>query len=183
MDQESVAETQNESGTQTESQQDNGTVGKVEDLPSWAQSLVKELRTEAAANRKAKKEAESAAQAAKEKELEEQQAWQKLAQERQAKLTELEKAVADSQVLTEKVSKYESMLKANLDAQMKSLPDVFKPLLAKLDLTEQMEWLSANADKLNISALPAAPKASGQMSEANKEEARERQKQFTISNF
>jgi hypothetical protein len=183
MDQESETETLQPPGADVDSQQDNGTAGKVDELPSWAQELVKSLRSEAAANRKAKKDAESATVAAKEKELAEQNAWKELADQRQAKLAELEAKTGQIEPLTEKLGRYEAMLYAQVESQLKAVPDMFKPLLAKLDLTERIEWLVENAEKLSIVGVPTTPRPAGQMNEAGREEARKRQAQFFHSNF
>lgn len=181
--QEPKADTPQTPGAEADSHQDNGTVGKVEALPQWAQQLVKELRSESAANRKAKRDAETAAQAQKEKELAEQQAWKELADQRQAKLTELESIAANAAALTEKLGKYEQMLAKQVESQLKAVPDMFKPLLEKLDLTERMEWLSANAEKLSISGVPQTQKPAGQMNAIDKEAARQRAKQNFHSSF
>lgn len=182
--QEPVAAEQPASGTQAESQQQNGTVGKVEELPQWAQELVKGLRSEAAANRKAKSDAEKAAQAAREKELAEQNAWKELAEQRQQQLAKLESQAASADSLTEKLTKYEALLSTTVKAQLDKVPEPFKPLLAKLDIIEQMEWIATNGEKLGtVAGVPPTPRASGAMSETNREEARKAQERFTRSIF
>jgi len=67
------------------SQQDQSQAGSVDELPDWAQRLVKELRSENASHRKAKRQAETEAEAAARKAAEEQGKFKELYEKELAK--------------------------------------------------------------------------------------------------
>jgi len=81
-----------------------GAPGRVEELPEWAQGLVKELRKENAARRKAEEEATKAAQAAQEADLAQRQEWQTLAEKRKAELEALQPKAAAYEALAAELS-------------------------------------------------------------------------------
>lgn len=145
--------------------------------------IVKERLDKAA--KKSEEAQKKAAEEAAAKTLTEQGEYKTLAEQRAQRIAELEAESAKGSEVAARLEKYESALKATVDNQLKALPDHLKPLLAKLDLTEQMEWLSANAEKVtaNVAGVPETPKASGQISEAKKAEAQQRQGQYTKSIF
>lgn len=116
-------------------------------LPAWAQALIKELRGEAAQNRQRAKAEETAKRAAEEERLKAQGEWQKLADERAARVTELEPKAALAEALLERVSKQNA-------ARIAAVPEAMRTLIpANYDAVQLSEWLDANLDKL------AAPKA------------------------
>lgn len=69
----------------------------IDALPDWAQKEIRELRKESAARRKAQREAEEAQRQAQEEQLAQQQEWQKLAEQRQARIAELESQYNEAQ--------------------------------------------------------------------------------------
>ena len=92
---------------------------------------------------KAKKDAE-------EKELTEKQEFKTLAEKR---LTEIETLKGEITTLTdakEQGEKYKAALEAHLKAQTEKLPAHIKTLLSKLDVLEQMEYLTKNAKDLGV---------------------------------
>jgi hypothetical protein len=129
----------------TESASDAGRVVEsaqtVDSLPDWAQGLISELRSENAGHRKAKKAAEQAAQKAEEERLAKQEEWQQLAEQRQARISELEP-------LSEDVERYKGAVEGLLEAQRKGLPDYVIALLDRLDPVDQLQWIAENGDKM-----------------------------------
>ena len=83
-------------GDLSELQQDQGQAGGVDNLPEWAQKLIKELRGESAAHRKAKKEAETAAELAARQAAEEQGKFKELYEQ---EMDKREKAEAETKRL------------------------------------------------------------------------------------
>jgi hypothetical protein len=119
-------------------------VEEVDKLPAWAQKLVKDLRKEAAGNRKAKADAEAAAKAESEKKLLDEKKYQELAEKREKELENIKQ-----------------QLKAKeLDEQRRTialkvgLPEQF----AKRIAGETPEEMQEDA-KTMLEALPAKPGA------------------------
>lgn len=150
---------------------------KVDELPVNVQSLIKSLRSEAANYRKAQKDAEATAAKAAEEKLASLQEWETLAKQRQERIATLEATVGQVEQLSEKVTRYEAILKANIDAQVKSIPSQFKPLFDKLDLSEQLQWLTDNAATLQRNdGPPPTPRANAAPTEAQVKERQEKTK-------
>lgn len=106
---------------------------------------------------KATKAAEKARAEAEAKALAEQGDFKALS-ERQAKhIAELETQAADLAAAQAQLAKYEKALKTNLAAQLAGVPEHIQTLLNRMDVTEQMEWIAANQDKLKPASAPAAP--------------------------
>lgn len=102
--------------------------------------------------RKAREEAEAKA-------LEEGAQWQKLAEKRQAQIAELEKRVAELEMVEKTASRYGKAIEAQLAAQLADVPEHIQALLTRMDPVERLEWLAANGDKLKAPAAnpPATP--------------------------
>lgn len=113
-----------------------GAAGKVEELPDWAQSIIKELRGENAKRRKAEQEQAAAAAKAEEERLAQQNEWQKLAEQRQARIAELEP-------LTERTAKLEALLAQQLASAIKDWPAELKQLDPGdgADLLARLDWM------------------------------------------
>lgn len=148
------------------------TTGTVEELPPWAQSMIKELRTENASRRKAVTEAEKAAALAAEKQLEQQAEWKTLAEQRAAKVQELEP-------LQGKLAAYEKLLGTQLDAELKAWPkEVLELAPANADMLTRLEWVARSrplAEKL-MATPPAngngpGPKPAGQAGQKVQDDA------------
>ena len=92
---------------------------------------------------KAKKEAED-------KELQEKQEFKTLAEKRQAEITDLKKMIDDLTAAQGQSEKYKTALEKSLQAQTEKLPKHIKSLLAKMDVLEQMAYLTENAKDLGV---------------------------------
>ena len=106
------------------------------------------------------------------KRLKEQGEWQTLAEQRGAKLAELEPAYADTAT---KLQRYEAALTVQVSALRKDMPKHLSPLLDKLDLAEQLEWLAENREQIappKPNGVPVTPRASGSTDAATQAEAR-----------
>ena len=114
--------------------------------------LAREEKKRDEATRKAKEEAEAKA-------LEEQKEFQKLAEKQKGQIADLEKKIGEFEPLNEKVKRFEAALTKFRDAQLGEVPEHLKPLLEKLDVVDQIEWLAANKEKLKTtpSNVPPTP--------------------------
>lgn len=92
---------------------------------------------------KAKKEAED-------KELEKKQEFQTLAENRLKEIETLKQSNADLTTAKEQGEKYKAALEKSLQAQTEKLPKHIKALLSKMDVLEQMEYLTENAKDLGV---------------------------------
>lgn len=143
---------------------------------------VKKLRAEAAAHRvrvreleAAEQERTKAQQAEAEKRMAEQQKFQELAEKRAA---ERDDATKQAETLQERVTRQEEALQALYDGRKEAVPEMYRPLLEKLDLVERLEWIAANEDVLTTAkakpnGIPATPAARGK-GELSPEERRRR---------
>ena len=109
------------------------------------------------ASKKAEKDAEKLKSEAEEKALAEQKKFETLAEKRQTRITELEGEAATLKAEGEKTKRYEAALTKYRDAEAVSVPDHLKPLLEKLDVVEQIEWLAANKATLIAQPDPKKP--------------------------
>lgn len=123
--------------------------------------IVKERLERAEA--KAQSKAQKAREEAEAKALEENQEFQKLAEQRAAKVSELE---ASSATLTERVEtvtaeneRYKGALDSILKAQREGIDDGVIALLDKLDPVDQLEWIASNPQASKVKGVPATPKA------------------------
>jgi hypothetical protein len=126
------------------------------------------------------KKAEQKAQKAREDVLAEMAAkngeWQQLAEQRAAKLTELEQQIATLDATTTKVQRYEQALAKQVEALRKDVPKHLAPLLDRLDVVEQLDWLANNRDVVapkQPNGVPATPRAQGGLDAATQAEARQ----------
>jgi chromosome segregation ATPase len=131
----------------------------VDALPDWAKSLFAELRAENAAHRKAKQKADEEAKAAEEQRLEAERKFEQLAQQRAARVAELEP-------IAERYNALAAKLTADLEAQIEKLPAEIKQMKpATADLDDLIDWAEKArqlAAKMQAAASPghgAAPKA------------------------
>lgn len=166
--------------------------GSGEDFETWLGAQPAEVKAKYEAHTKAlktaldaeresrkaieKKERELAKQQeeAEQKRLEEEKAWEKLAEDRKAKLTEAESKL---QALQEKLEKAEKALKAQVDQLRKNLPKHIITLLDRLELADQLEYIAANSEELLKKKAPGLPETpnpggSGELSDEQKQEAR-----------
>ena len=104
--------------------------------------------------RKLDADAQKAADAAKQAALAEQGEYKRLYEEAQTRLAEHE-AVATA------AERYQVALTSVLEQQRKGLPDYLVPLLDKMDVAEQLEYLAKNAYKLKPTPAPNLNGAGG----------------------
>lgn len=106
--------------------------------------------------------------------------WQQLAEQRAAKLAELESQVAGLDAATTRAQRYEQALAKQVEALRRDVPKHLVPLLDKLDVVEQLEWLAANRDAVapKANGVPATPRAQGGMDAAAQAEARQQAASF-----
>ena len=107
--------------------------------------------------------------------------WQQLAEQRAAKIAELESQAAALDATTTKAQRYEQALSKQVEVLRKDVPKHLLPLLEKLDVVEQLEWLAANRDAVapkQPNGVPATPRAQGGMDAAAQAEARQQAASF-----
>lgn len=111
--------------------------GKIEDLPTWAQSLVKELRDEAASRRLALKRQEDENAKATQARLAEEGKWKELAEARAAEAAKL----MPYQQRAEALEKIISESNARRIAQV---PEMLRPLIPNLPAEQLASYLDQN---------------------------------------
>ncbi len=124
------------------------------------------------AARKAEETQRKAEETAAANALKEQGEFKTLAEKHAIRISELEKQAEEIEAMKLKSAAYEELIKKQVEAQMKSLPEIFKSLLVRMTPTEQLDWLSANAEKLRVTGVPQTTKPSGAMGDAATEKAR-----------
>lgn len=87
--------------------------------------------------KEAKEKAESAA-------LAEQEKWKELSEKQEKRVAELEALVSELEPIKERAEKYEKSLLSFLKAEKEGLPDHILPLLDKLDVVDQLEYIAKN---------------------------------------
>lgn len=108
---------------------------------------------------KRERETAKATEDAEAKRLADQQKFAELAEQRQARISELEPQAQQAE-------RYEAALKKHLDAARQGLPGHITELLDQLDVAAQLEWISAHQAELSKPAtgtagVPATPRAAG----------------------
>jgi len=112
--------------------------GRIEDLAPWAQTYVRSLRNEAAANRKALTNAENAARQREQQALAEQGNFKTLAEQRALE-------VAGLTPYKERVDALEALIRAGNEARIKQVPEALRTMIpAKYAPEELSAWLDAN---------------------------------------
>jgi len=119
-----------EDGEEFDKERAMATIRKLRESEKTGKAALKELETIRAEKVKADEDA-----------LKKQGDWQKLAEDAQAKLKELEPHKA-------KAEKYEAALSKLLASQRKDLPAHVLKLLDKLDPAEQLEYIAENREAL-----------------------------------
>lgn len=181
---ETNAQTVDATGQPAESGQQNGGDGEGKQQPaiSFASEAEFQRRVDDMLRERLERErtkAEKAAQKAREDAQAEAAAkngeWQSLAEQRAAKLAELESQITGLESATTRAQRYEAALGQQVQALRKDLPKHLAPLLDKLDVVEQLEWLAANREQLatpRTTGVPATPRAQGGLDAAAQEDAR-----------
>lgn len=98
--------------------------------------------------KKAEGETEKARLKAEADALEKNQEWQKLAEQRQAKIDELEKQSVELQPFKDQAEKYKAALDGQLAELKKKLPKYLLPLIEKMDPVDAMAYITEHAEEL-----------------------------------
>ena len=105
--------------------------------------------------------------------LKEQEKFQELATEWETKATDLKPKFDASEA---ELAKVNEILGKYAEAQMESVPELYRDIVAKMPLVERLEWLTENIEKLGKTppkGVPATPKGTG-TGELTDEERRNR---------
>jgi len=138
-----------EDTTQEETQDDDETVAEnIDDLPSWAGTLIRELRSESKQRRLKNKELEEAHRKKEQERLEQQGEYKKLAEELTAELIEL-RPLKD---------KYQTRIEQDIEhnaAVIEAVPESLKSIIPTDYAPDKLrQWLDTNVQKLTQ---PTAP--------------------------
>ena len=101
--------------------------------------------------KKADDSAEKAKKKADEDALKANQEFQKLAEQRQTRIEELERSVNELNVIKEQAERYKTALDKQLKAMIEKLPKHILPLLEKMDPIEAMDYIGKHAKELGAS--------------------------------
>ncbi len=124
----------------------------VDDLPSWAQDMIRSLRDEAASRRVALKQHEAESRKREQQRLAEEGKWRELAESRADELSNLAP-------YRERAEKLESMLMDSNTQRIEQIPESMRTLIPSDYAPEQLaRWLDANLSHLTR---PTAPKLDG----------------------
>ncbi len=115
--------------------------GKVEDLPEFAQELIKKLRGENKERRLAVEQAEKERQRLETERLQEQGKFKELFEETSKRMPDLESKAAQTEA-------YEQWFKDTLAARLKAVPAHIRTLLEAQKPMDALRWLEDNASEL-----------------------------------
>lgn len=126
---------------------------KTKDEKSFSQAEVDQIIKERLerAQKKSESEAEKARKKAEEEALTKNNEFQKLAEQRQVRLDELEKGQSEFEAVKEQADKYKGALDKQLKVVKEKLPKHILPLLDKMDPIEAMDYIAKNAKDLGVS--------------------------------
>jgi len=128
--------------------------GKIEDLPHWAQVLVKELRDESAARRLALRKQEDEAAKATQARLADEGKWKELADARAAELAKVTPYQQRAETL-------EKMITENNLRVIQQIPEQMRTLVPQLPPEQLSAWLSANQALLTRKPAPETDAGAG----------------------
>jgi phage I-like protein len=124
----------------------------VDDLPSWAQDMIRGLRSEAAERRVALKKYEEESRKREQERLAEQGKWRELAESRASELSEL-------QPYKDRADTLETMIRDSNKSRIETIPEDMRALVPTDYAPEKLAgWLDANMSRLTK---PIAPKLDG----------------------
>lgn len=150
---------------------------------NFSRDYVQELRQEAAKYRtelkqlqEAEAERQKKAKEAEEKRLESQKEFETLAAERKQELEQANGTIEDYKGQLERQT---AVLTALYEARKTAVPEMYQPLLDKLDLVDRLQWIADNEAKLKpangANGIPATPVPKG-MGELTPEQKRAKAK-------
>ena len=124
----------------------------VDELPSWAQDMIRSLRSEAAERRVALKKYEEDSRRREQERLAEQGKWRELAESRASELNDL-------QPYKDRADTLETMIRESNKSRIESIPEDMQALVPTDYAPEKLAgWLDANLSRLTK---PTAPKLDG----------------------
>ncbi len=127
--------------------------------------------------KKSDEDSERVRRQAEEEALLKNQEFEKLANERKARLEEMQAQLDELLPLKDQVSKYRTAMEASIKAQVDKLPAPVKVLLEKLDPIEQAQYLAAHAKELNIEYEPVPKSETGDSAGKLSKDAEEKARQ------
>lgn len=168
-------------------QPQTGAAGRVEDLPDWAQRELKEARQEAQRYRNERKQVEEAQAKAEEDRLAQEAQWQKLADQRKAKVEELTpKAELADKLSALVLEQYTAEITAWPEQVRNMAPGDEADVLTKLDWMKRAKPLALQlmADKTPTPGNGPKPKPMGSAGSGQQEQrARTEQATWTRRQF
>ena len=124
----------------------------VDELPSWAQDMIRSLRSEAAERRVALKKYEEDSRKREQERLAEQGKWRELAESRASELSDL-------QPYKDRADTLETMIRESNKSRIETIPEDMRALVPTDYAPEKLAgWLDANMSRLTK---PIAPKLDG----------------------
>lgn len=129
--------------------------GSIDDLPSWAQDLIKTTRAEAAKYRVAKREAEEQARQREQARLAEEGKWKELAEQRSQSLAELEPYKEYAQTT-------EAFIREMNQRRLEQIPESFRGLVPEdYEPVKLAKWLETNWHALQNRPAPSTDAGAG----------------------
>jgi hypothetical protein len=110
------------------------------------------------AQNKAKADADKAKSEAEQAALQQQGEWKTLAEQREAKIKELEPLATQLEEAKADAAKYRKAIAKYAEQQAASVPESVKLLLKNVDPIDQLEWLSTNAPSLTPAPIVGTPR-------------------------
>lgn len=119
---------------------------------AYIDKLIGRTRVKEREKAKATAEAEAAKKAkeAEEKALQDQEEWKTLAENRAKEIADLTTKNATLEEMRQAAERFEQTLNNILDKQKKDLPAHILPLIEKMDPVDAMNYISENAEALNV---------------------------------
>lgn len=129
--------------------------GSIDDLPSWAQDLIKTTRAEAAKYRIAKREAEEQARQREQARLAEEGKWKELAEQRAQTLAEVEP-------YKERAQSLEALIRDSNQKRLEQIREDFRALVPTDYAPEKLAtWLDTNWHNLSSRPAPSTDAGAG----------------------
>jgi len=129
--------------------------------------------------KKSEAEAEKVRKKAEEEALSKNQEWQKLAEQRQARIDELEKQSAELEPYQAEAKKYRAALEDQLKKVKEKLPKHLLPLIEKLDPVEAMAYITEHAEELGAKPSTYSETPDGKEKKVTDDDKKEAQKAST----
>lgn len=150
--QENTENSVDETGIAPEKSTNSKSENRVDDLPDWAQDIIRSLRDESASRRVALKKEQEANRQREQERLAEEGKWRELADQRAHELAKLEP-------YKERAESLETLISHSNQKRLKSIPESMIPLVPTNYSPEQLSaWLDTNFTRLTK---PTAPKIDG----------------------